>query len=660
MSAADETSGVRISQFDATLRAHARAVERLLSLQYEDGHWEGENIWNNTILSQYIIVCRIVGRELSPQMRAEMVRHYRVTVSPEGGWNIHPASDASLYCTVLAYIALRVLGLRSDDALCLRAARWVHGQPSGVRALPTWGKFWLSILGLYDYRMVNPMPPEVFLLPHWLPIHPDRLRCHTRSVYQAMAYLYGSRYLSEIGQLREELRQELWKDARPGRRDRTLLGADAHVRPGFVARVAFTMMAAYERRPAKGMRVRALERCQARVAHEQAVTGDVGLSSAVALLNALVLHAAAPGSPAVERSLAAVDYWRWTDPTSGTRYVGTRSQTWDTSFALEALLSHPPTTIGTVSAVDRASEYLCGAQITQDIGNPAVTARDPIAGGWCFSDAAHRWPASDCTAEAVAVLLHAKQHTMRTRIPDETLLRQAVGLLLRMQNSDGGFGSFEARRGARFLEALNPSDMFFKCMVEHSYVECTGSALASFARLREAGIVHEKAERAARRAVRFLLRQQHEDGSWSAAWGVNRIYATFFAVRGLRLIGLPSDHLRLLRAARWLESVQRSDGGWGEHHRGVTEDRYVELVSSQPVMTAWALLAMMELDKFDTSSVDSGIRWLRENQRPHGSWHQEAVTGAFFGTAMLDYRRYPDYFPLWALGRYLAARVSIS
>jgi hypothetical protein len=30
------------------------------------------------------------------------------------------------------------------------------------------------------------------------------------------------------------------------------------------------------------------------------------------------------------------------------------------------------------------------------------------------------------------------------------------------------------------------------------------------------------------------------------------------------------------------------------------------------------------------------------------------VNGVFFGAAMLTYRLYPVYFPLWAVNRYLA------
>jgi squalene cyclase len=53
--------------------------------------------------------------------------------------------------------------------------------------------------------------------------------------------------------------------------------------------------------------------------------------------------------------------------------------------------------------------------------------------------------------------------------------------------------------------------------------------------------------------------------------------------------------------------------------------------------------------------VERGIAWLCARQEPGGGWPAGAVNGVFFGTAMLDYRLYPAYFPAWALARYVTA-----
>jgi lanosterol synthase len=71
-------------------------------------------------------------------------------------------------------------------------------------------------------------------------------------------------------------------------------------------------------------------------------------------------------------------------------------------------------------------------------------------------------------------------------------------------------------------------------------------------------------------------------------------------------------------------------------------------------MTSWALLALLEVLPPTAPAVVRGVQWLRRRQRPDGSWPRQAVNGVFFCTAMLDYRLYKAYFPLWVLARHAA------
>jgi lanosterol synthase len=46
------------------------------------------------------------------------------------------------------------------------------------------------------------------------------------------------------------------------------------------------------------------------------------------------------------------------------------------------------------------------------------------------------------------------------------------------------------------------------------------------------------------------------------------------------------------------------------------------------------------------------VRWLGSKQLSDGSWPTQAPAGVFFGTAVLDYTLYKNYFPTWALARH--------
>ena len=70
----------------------------------------------------------------------------------------------------------------------------------------------------------------------------------------------------------------------------------------------------------------------------------------------------------------------------------------------------------------------------------------------------------------------------------------AVDLLLSLQNRDGGYASFELSRGWKFLECLNPSEIFGTnlvngiaagIVVDSSYTECTCSALLALKKFKE-------------------------------------------------------------------------------------------------------------------------------------------------------------------------------
>jgi squalene cyclase len=151
---------------------------------------------------------------------------------------------------------------------------------------------------------------------------------------------------------------------------------------------------------------------------------------------------------------------------------------------------------------------------------------------------------------------------------------------------------------------------------------------------------------------RTQRRTSRDDGSWPGFWGINFTYAAWFAVSALRSAGVERQDPALTRAAQWLIDKQKPDGGWGEHYSGCLNATYIEHPESQAVMTSWALLALLDIIGPRTEAVRRGIAWLRQAQRTDGSWPQGAVNGVFFGAAMLSYRLYPVFFPIWALNRY--------
>ena len=102
-----------------------------------------------------------------------------------------------------------------EAAWLIRARAWLAAAGGDVYGLPSWGKFWLSSArAIYGRAGLNPCPPELFLLPAWLPFAPDRLYCHTRSIYLGMATVWPQHPTRDPGPLGAALRDELGLDGR--------------------------------------------------------------------------------------------------------------------------------------------------------------------------------------------------------------------------------------------------------------------------------------------------------------------------------------------------------------------------------------------------------------------------------------------------------------
>ena len=649
--------------------AATRATDRLAGLQSSDGSWEGEVVWCPAITAQVVIMRAIMDRGETPPQRKMILRHFEVTRRPDGGWGLHPQSHSYRFVTTMVYVAARLLGEAADSPMLAPAREFLARHPGGPFSLPQWGKIWLSFIGLYEGAGLNPCPPELFVLPRWLAISPMRFYCHTRHIYLAMACLVGSGFRVDLGAITAQLKAELYVPAErsldPARRRHSLADTDAYVRPSLPLRLAFDVAyhfgAIWAHLPgATALRRHALDRCRALIRYEQRATSYQGLSPVSGILNTLALYSHEPTAADTLKSLKGVESWRWQDEEAGARYAGARSTTWDTSFVVQALLSGGE---GTVSVhrntLRRAYHRLVDMQVMRELDDGDSHGRDPVAGGWCFGDGVHRWPVSDCAAEAVVALLGC--HAVPGLIsPEEQIsterLRQAAEFILARQNADGGFSTYERRRGGRLLETFNPSEMFGQCMTEQSYVECTASCLRALARLRQANPPADRArlDRATDRGVALLLARQQVDGAWRGFWGINFIYGTYFAVAALRDVGLSMEHPALRRASGWLQRVQRPDGGWGESFAGCLSGRYVESPQSLVISTAWAVLALLAVEPRSSAATIKGIQWLRARQQADGDWPRDSVNGVFFGTAMLDYRLYNTYFPAKALAMFEA------
>jgi lanosterol synthase len=607
------------------------------------------------LASQFVLACHLMKRPIDTLRARRILLHFEKTRLPSGTWGLSEWSPPSLFVTTLVYVAARMLGAESTGPLLVRAIAFLRRED--VVSIPSWGKFWLAMQNLYGWEGVNPVSPELWGMPRWLPVHPARYYCHTRLIYMGMATLYGQRLTAPLSPLTQAIRLELYPNGFEavdfGRGRTALREGDLYAPPSPVLRASYRVLGWLERVTSEERRSRSLGVLRDRIRQELRTTNHTSISPVSGLLNILALHAVDPNDPDAQKAFAKMDDWFWEDDEAGARVTGARSGTWDSSFAVLALAAASPRA-ETEDALVRADRFLA----TQQFHGPLAESLDACAidriepdGGYCFAGVWHGWPVSDCTAEAILARLESPFGNA-----SKEEIEAAVRFILRTQNPDGGFGTYEATRAPFSLEWLNPAEMFGDSMTESSYVECTASCIAALAKARRHFHDPSVVDAAIGRAVRVLRAAQLPNGAWPGAWGVRLVYGTMFGVRGLIAGGVAKDDPQIRKACAWLKSHQSADGGWGEAHVATRSAHYEDADRSLVIQTAWALCALLSAADPERDAIDRAAQFLAAAQLPTGEWEQREPAGVFFHTALLDYTLYKLYFPVMALAQYQSYR----
>ena len=103
-------------------------------------------------------------------------------------------------------------GVGEENESMTKARNWIQ-KNGGATGIPPWGKFYLSVLGLYEWEGNDSLLPELWILPKWLPFHPGRYWPHSRMVFLPMSYAYGQRITAPVIDLIKSVRKEIYIEA---------------------------------------------------------------------------------------------------------------------------------------------------------------------------------------------------------------------------------------------------------------------------------------------------------------------------------------------------------------------------------------------------------------------------------------------------------------
>ncbi|XP_043916484.1 lanosterol synthase isoform X1 [Protopterus annectens] len=634
------------------------------ALQAEDGHWAGDYGGPHFLLPGLLITCHVASIPLPEAFKKEMIRYLRSVQLPDGGWGLHIEDKSTVFGTALSYTSMRILGVGPDDTDLVRARNNLYSK-GGAVGIPSWGKFWLAVLNVYSWEGINTLFPEMWLFPTWMPAHPSTIWCHCRQVYLPMSYCYAARLKAKEDDLILSLRQELYVQDYgsidwPKQRN-NVAACDIYTPHSWFLTLVYAVLNFYEAHHSTSLRKKTMLELFDHIEADDRFTKCISIGPISKTINMLVRwYVEGSSSPVFQEHVSRIRDYLWLG-LDGMKMQGTNgSQLWDTAFAVQAYLeaeAHKNPEF--ITCLQRAHQFLRITQVPDNPPDYKKYYRQMNKGGFPFSTRDCGWIVADCTAEGLksVLLLQEKTSLITNPIPKERLF-DAVNVLLSMRNADGGFATYETKRGGRLLELLNPSEVFGDIMIDYTYVECTSSVMQALKLFHKSFPNHraEEIRETLKQGLEYCRRVQRQDGSWEGSWGVCFTYGTWFGLEAFACMGHTYESKtpcrEITKACKFLLSKQMEDGGWGEDFESCEQRCYVQSAKSQIHNTCWALLGLMAVRYPDVYVLEKGIQMLISRQLPNGDWPQENIAGVFNKSCAISYSSYKNVFPIWTLGQF--------
>ena len=619
--------------------AHAlrRATEVLLERQHADGYWWAELTADTTLESDFILLQLWLyppeAGVWNPPNRPiidKAVRSILARQLPDGGFNIYPHGPSEVSATVKAYFALKLAGIPVDDPRLARCRERILAL-GGLQAANSYVKINLSLFDLYPREHCPSVLPEVVLIPGDFLY---QMSSWTRAIVTPLAIVHAANPRKPVPAGFNL--QELFL---PG-----VSMSYLHDAGFFTWRNAFLFLdrvvKLWEKHGSRRVRQAALRRAERWMIERTHFSDGLGaiyppMMYIVMALDVLGYRRDHPDHVEARRQFDNL----MVDDGERFFFQPCFSPVWDTAIAAFALgeVSSAPR-----QALARTADWLLAKEVRRK-GDWSVKRPDLEPSGWYFELANEFYPDIDDTAMVLLALRHARGSQPAAQQACE---KRALDWLLGMQSKDGGWAAFDVDNNWNCLSWVPFAD--HNAMLDPTCPDITGRVLEAICAM-GLGAQHP----AVRRGVDYLLRTQEQDGSWYGRWGVDYIYGTFLALRGLRAAGVDDREAPILRAGEWLRSIQNADGGWGESCASYNHETFTAAPST-PSQTAWAVLGLLASGDTLSRSVRAGIEHLIGTQTGEGTWTEELATGTGFPKVFyLSYHLYRHSFPLLALGTYL-------
>ncbi|KAM3702008.1 hypothetical protein ACJW31_05G218100 [Castanea mollissima] len=318
-----------------------RAINFYSTIQAHDGHWPGDYGDPMFLIPGLVITLSITGAlnaVLSKEHIREISKYLYNHQNKDGGWGLHIEGPSTMFGTALNYVTLRLLGEGAEDELeaMEQARKWIldHG---GAIAITSWGKCGFQYLECMNGLGIIHCRQKY-----------GRMWCHCQMVYLPTSYLDGKRFVGPILPTIRSLRKELytvpyheidWNETRNLCAKEDLYYPHPLVQDILWGSLHYAYEPVFMCWPAKRLREKALQTVMLNIHYEDENTRYICIGPVNKVLNMLCCWVEDPNSEAFKLHLPRIfDYlWIAEDGMKMQGYNG--SQSWDTSFAIQAIIS---------------------------------------------------------------------------------------------------------------------------------------------------------------------------------------------------------------------------------------------------------------------------------------------------------------------------------
>jgi len=657
----------------------------LLSKQHKEGYWVGLLEADVSVVAGFIPLIRIFGiKNIDREKKA--YNYFKNNQNKDGSWSLYYKGEGSLDVTVQTYFCLKIIGLDNNSSVMTKAREFILSK-GGIEKTNTYTKIILALFGQYAWSALPIVPPEIIYLPKWFYINIYDFASWTRATILAFSIILT---LRPVFNLEEGVNIfELYENKK-----NIKTGVPFKAKSFFSLENIFLALNSalnfFEKFPSnfKLSRKHALKKVEEWIVSHQENDGSWGGIMLPWLFSLIALKCIGYDNenPIIKKGLKGLEDFIGENENIFILQPAT-SPVWDTAWTTLALAN---------SGLERdnlnlqmAAKWLLKKQI-KTYGDWKVKNPLTMPGCWSFEFENKFYPDVDDTA-IVCCALNSVQMNKEEEFEKAEAIYNGLNWILDMQNKDGSWAAFDRDNNKKLLkfipyaDFITPLDFGSPDITAH-VLYAIGSIILNPLSLLKANTSKLKDvnkdlffrlhklnfNKNILKAFKYLIESQEEDGSWYGRWGIAYIYGTSKVLQSyeyykhiIRDYNLRDYNFQILeqyinkyfetailKAKKWLEQNNNTDGGWGESCDSFEFKKFVSLKSSTASQTAWAVLGLLAVEP-QSEYAKNGIKFLINSQNTDGSWSEDFYTGGGFpGTFYLKYEMYKDYFPLLALSKF--------